>query len=49
MPQDFKKKQKFWDIFLFLVPVKILSQYPNIDSTHWFCEDVEWSRDKIFR
>ena len=35
MPQDFEPNFKFLDIFVFLVPVEILSQYPNIDSYNW--------------
>ena len=34
MPQDFKKKFKFFDTFALLVPFESLSDFPNIDSSH---------------
>ena len=36
MPHDFKKKIKTFGYFVFLVPVEILSHYPNVDSSHCF-------------
>ena len=38
---------KFLDIFVFLIPVEILSHYPHIDSSHWFREDVKLIIDKV--
>ena len=37
----FQKTLKFLDILVFLVPVDILSHYPNIDSSQWFKENVQ--------
>ena len=48
MPQDFQFFL-FLDIFLLLVPVEIVSHYPDIDSSHWLREDVQWIIDKGFR
>ena len=48
MLQDFLKKFKILDIFVFLVPLEILSHYHNNDSSHWFREDVQWIIDKFF-
>ena len=28
-----------------LVPFEILSRYPNIDSSHWPIEEVQWTID----
>ena len=47
MPQDFKNKN--YDIFLLLVPLEILSHYPDIDVSHWLREDVQWIMGKVFR
>ena len=35
--------------FKILVPFEILSHYPNIDSSHWPREHVQWNVDKVFR
>ena len=34
--------------FLILVPFDILSFYPNIDSSEWLQENVEWIIEKVF-
>ena len=36
------------DIFLILVPLEILSHYPNIDKSHWLRKDVQLIIDKVF-
>ena len=46
MTQDF---EVFFDIFLLLVPLEILSHYPDIDNSHWLKEDVQWVVDKVSR
>ena len=38
----------FGPFFVTLVPFEILSDYPNIDSSHWLREDVQWIAEKIF-
>ena len=49
MTQDFKKlKKKFLNIFVLLVTFEILSHYPNINSSYWLKEDVQWVTDKNF-
>ena len=49
MPKDLKKVFKsFLDIFLLVVPLEILSQYPEIDNSHWLRQDVQWIMDKVF-
>ena len=50
VPHDYKKiLNKFLNIFLLLVPIEILSHYPDIDISHWFRERVQWIKDKLFR
>ena len=44
MTQDFI----FLDIFISLVTFEVLSHYPNIDSSHWLKEAVQWITDKDF-
>ena len=48
MTQDFKKLKKNLVIFALLVTFEILSHYPNIGSSHFPTEDVEWVTDKNF-
>ena len=49
MPQDFKKNFfNFWT-FRVIGPFEILSRYPNIDGSHSFSEDIQWTIDKVFR
>ena len=48
MPQDFKNNFKTIGFFVFLNPFEILSHYPNLDSSRWFWEDVQWIIDEIF-
>ena len=36
------------DNFVFLIPVEILSNYPNFDSSLWLRKDVQWIIDKDF-
>ena len=40
---------RFLDIFVLLVTFEILSHYPNIDSSHWLRNDVQWITDEVFR
>ena len=47
MPQDFYI-QNFLDRLL-LVPLEILSHYPDIDISHWLGEDFHRLMDKVFR
>ena len=49
MPQDFKSFP-FLIIgqFVLLVPHEILSNYPNLDGSHCFSQDVQWIIDKVF-
>ena len=50
MLQDFEKiLLKFMDIFVLLVLLELLSFYPDINSSYWFKEDVQWMIDKVFR
>ena len=38
------------NFFVIVVPFEILSHYPNIDSSNWFIDDVQWIIDKkVFR
>ena len=46
MTQDFRKFKKKLDIFVLLVTFEILSHYPNIDSSHWHKESVQWITEK---
>ena len=39
----------FLDIFILLVPLEILSHYPDIDISHWLRNHVHWMMDKVFR
>ena len=49
MSQDFKIFLKiFFDILLLLVPLEILSIYPDIDISHWHRDDVQWVMDKAY-
>ena len=48
LTQDLKNLKKILDIFVLLVTFEILSHYPNIDSSNWLREDVQWNRDKNF-
>ena len=41
------KKTGFF--FVILVPFEILSQYPNIDCSHWLGKEFQWIIDKVFR
>ena len=46
----FQKTVKiFLNIFVFLVPVKILSYYPNNDSSNWLREDLQWIEYNFFK
>ena len=47
MPLDYKIK--YLDIFVLLVPLEIVSHYPDIDSIYWLREDAQWIMDKFFR
>ena len=50
MPQDFKEILKnFFDIFVYLVSVGILSHYPKNDSSNWLRKNIQWIKDKVFR
>ena len=43
------QKKIFLDILLLLVPLEILSHYPDIDISHWLGEDFQWIMDKAFK
>ena len=50
MQQDFKIFQKLYlDNFIILVPLEILSHYPDIDVSFWVRENFQWVMDKISR
>ena len=50
MQQDFKIFQKFLlDIFVIMVPLGMLSNYPDIDISHWLREQFQWIMVKVFR
>ena len=39
----------FSDIFVILVPLEILSHYPDVDISHWFRGHFQWIMDKVVR
>ena len=43
-----KKIKKNLDIFVLLVTFENLSHYPNIDSSHYLKEDIQWITDINF-
>ena len=45
--QNFKRN--FLDVFVLLVPLEIISYYPDIDFSHWLREEVQWNMVKVFR
>ena len=48
MQQDIKIFQNFFlDISVKLVPLEILSHYPDIDISHWLREQFQWIMDKF--
>ena len=48
--QVFKIFEKnFMDMFLLLFPLEILSNYPDIDFSHWPRENFYRMMDKVFR
>ena len=50
MSQVFKNLKKiFLDNFLLLVVLEKLSQYPDIDISHWRKEEFQWIMNKVFR
>ena len=49
MPQNFKKSLIFFDIFLSLVPLELLSHYPDIDISHCLEANFQWITDKVFK
>ena len=40
--------KKFGFLFVILFPLKS-DLYPNIDSSDWLTEDIQWHIDKVFR
>ena len=49
MTQDFKNISKIWEIFVILLIFELAPNYPNIDSSHWLREGMQWITDKGFR
>ena len=42
---DFKIFQKILENFVILVPLEILSHYPDIDISQWLRENFQWIMD----
>ena len=49
MPQDFKNIIKSFGHFRIFIPVQILLDYHNIDSSHCLGKYVQRVIDKVFR
>ena len=48
MPQDFKIKNKNFDIFLLLFPLEIILHYPDTDISQWLKKLFQWIMVKVF-
>ena len=49
MSKDFKiLKKKLMDICLLMVPLELLSHYPDIAMFHWLGDDFQWIMYKVF-
>ena len=43
------KLKKKLDFFVLLIPLEILSQYPDIKISHWLGKFFQWTLEKVFR